>query len=66
LEEFFKFCVHLERGKDGRKLKDIRKLSTLESDWKNFLRYYEGATKNPLDARLSRRMNKVHSFFHII
>jgi hypothetical protein len=59
LKEFFRFCLRLTTGKNGRKLPGIGKLSTLGQDWKSFLRYYEGATKVPLDTELGLRMNKV-------
>uniref|UniRef100_A0A093UP37 Uncharacterized protein n=1 Tax=Talaromyces marneffei PM1 TaxID=1077442 RepID=A0A093UP37_TALMA len=58
LTEFFRFCLRLSTGKDGRKLPGIGKLSSLGQDWKSFLRYYEAATGSPLDEELGRKMNK--------
>jgi hypothetical protein len=63
LMEFFRFCLHLKLGKNGRKLKGISKLSALGQDWKSFLRYYKGATKVPLDTELGRKINKVRSIY---
>ena len=61
LTEFFRFCLRLRTGKDGRRLPGIGKLSSLGQDWKSFLRYYEAATGVPLDEELGRKMNKVSS-----
>ncbi|KGQ01674.1 hypothetical protein PAAG_11667 [Paracoccidioides lutzii Pb01] len=55
---FFNWCFKLTSGKGGRRLKGTTKSSSLRGDWKNFLRYYEGATDTKMDPRLMRLMRK--------
>ncbi|KAJ5795929.1 uncharacterized protein N7518_004469 [Penicillium psychrosexuale] len=42
---FLRWCLLLERGKDGRYIKGINKASTFETDWKNLRCYYQKLTK---------------------
>ncbi|OJD25382.1 hypothetical protein ACJ73_03243 [Blastomyces percursus] len=56
---FLNWGFKLKFGKGGRRLKRTNKSSSLDGDWKNFLRYYEGATGTKLDGRLMRLMWKV-------
>ncbi|KAE8414837.1 hypothetical protein BDV36DRAFT_298673 [Aspergillus pseudocaelatus] len=44
---FLCWCLRLRRGKNGRKLKGIKKFKSLDTDWKSFLRYYEKVTGEP-------------------
>ncbi|EDN05396.1 predicted protein [Histoplasma mississippiense (nom. inval.)] len=55
---FLNWRFKLKFGKGGRRLKGTRKSSSLDGDWKNFLRYHEGATGTKLDGRLMRLMRK--------
>lgn len=56
---FLRWCLKLRRGKNGRRLKRIKKASTLDTNWKMFLRHYEQVNGDPMDAKLCRRMRKV-------
>lgn len=50
---FLSYCLKLKFGRDGRRLKGIRKASTLYADWKNFRGYYRKMTRtsiNPQDS----------------
>ncbi|KAE8413590.1 hypothetical protein BDV36DRAFT_286879 [Aspergillus pseudocaelatus] len=55
---FLRWCLHLRRGKNGRKLKGIKKFKSLDTDWKLFLCHYEKVTGEPIDDALGRRMRK--------
>ncbi|KAE8130760.1 hypothetical protein BDV38DRAFT_291355 [Aspergillus pseudotamarii] len=55
---FLRWCLRLRRGKNGRKLKGIKKFKSLDTDWKSFLRHYEKVTGEPMDDALGRRMRK--------
>ncbi|PIG80606.1 hypothetical protein AARAC_007640 [Aspergillus arachidicola] len=55
---FLRWCLRLQRGKNGRKLKGIKKFKSLDTDWKSFLRHYEKVTGEPMDDALGRRMRK--------
>ncbi|BDD63414.1 hypothetical protein MAP00_008306 [Monascus purpureus] len=55
---FLHWCLRLRRGKNGRKLKGIKKFKSLDTDWKSFLRHYEKVTGEPMDNALGRRMRK--------
>lgn len=56
---FVRWCLRLRLGKNGRKLKGIKKFKALDTDWKSFLRHYEKLTEEPMDDALGRRMRKV-------
>ncbi|KAL2817948.1 hypothetical protein BDW59DRAFT_152275 [Aspergillus cavernicola] len=45
LYRFLGWCLKLERGKEGRRLKRIHKSSSLNTDWKNLRGYYQKLTK---------------------
>ncbi|THC87622.1 hypothetical protein EYZ11_012932 [Aspergillus tanneri] len=49
LYRFLGWCLKLERGKNGRRLKGIHKSSSLETDWKNLRGYYQKLTKNKIN-----------------
>ncbi|KAI2834294.1 hypothetical protein CBS11350_10827 [Aspergillus niger] len=55
---FVRWCLRLRLGKNGRKLKGIKKFKALDTDWKSFLRHYEKLTEEPMDDALGRRMRK--------
>ncbi|KAJ5950701.1 uncharacterized protein N7479_009114 [Penicillium vulpinum] len=55
---FLRWCLRLRRGKNGRRSKGIRKASTLDTFWKNFLRHYEQINGDPMHDKLGRRMRK--------
>ncbi|EDN06475.1 predicted protein [Histoplasma mississippiense (nom. inval.)] len=55
---FFNWRFKLKLGKGGRRLRGTKKSSALKGDWKNFLRYYEGATGTKIDAKLMRLTRK--------
>ncbi|KAL3255990.1 hypothetical protein ABHI18_007893 [Aspergillus niger] len=42
---FLGWCLKLDRGKNGRRLKCIHKASSLNMDWKNLRGYYQKLTK---------------------
>ncbi|KAK2742490.1 hypothetical protein FQN57_005381 [Myotisia sp. PD_48] len=49
LHRYFNWRLKLKKGIDGRRLKGIKKLSSLEILWKNFLRYYERSRGHSLN-----------------
>ncbi|KAL4810583.1 hypothetical protein BDV18DRAFT_127695 [Aspergillus unguis] len=55
---FIRWCLRLRRGKDGRRLKGIKKFKSLDTDWKSFLRHYEKLTGEAMEDALGRRMRK--------
>ena len=58
---FIRWCLRLRRGKDGRRLKGIKKFKSLDTDWKLFLRHYEKLTGEAMEDALGRRMRKVET-----
>ena len=56
---FLGWCLKLTRGTDNRRLKGIRKSSTLETDWKTFCGYYEMVTKTKIDGNTSKEVRRV-------
>ncbi|KAJ5871101.1 uncharacterized protein N7529_003454 [Penicillium soppii] len=59
LTGFLRWCPQLRRGKNGRRVKRIKKASSLDTNWKMFLRHYEQVNGDPMDDKLGRRMRKV-------
>ncbi|OXV09201.1 hypothetical protein Egran_03036 [Elaphomyces granulatus] len=53
---FLGWCLKLTRGTDNRRLKEIRKSSTLETDWKTFCGYYEMVTKIRIDGNTNKEV----------
>ncbi|KAK2737835.1 hypothetical protein FQN57_007393 [Myotisia sp. PD_48] len=56
---FFNWRLKLKKGKGGRRLRGIKKVSAIETPWKNFLRYYERSTHRKLDKKTIRKWKKV-------
>lgn len=60
---FLGWCLKLERGKKGRRLKGINKSSSLETDWKNLRGYYQKLTRiniNDEDGSEVRRVSNIN------
>lgn len=64
LTQFLCWCLRLRRGKNGRRLKGIKKASALDTNWKMFLRHYEKINGDPMEDKLGRRMRKVGTNQH--
>ncbi|KAL2380416.1 hypothetical protein RJZ90_004605 [Blastomyces dermatitidis] len=63
LYQFFNWHFRLKLGKRDHQLKGMNKLSTLNDNWKFFLRYYESATGIKVDRQLMRLMQKISPNF---
>ncbi|PMB71342.1 hypothetical protein BM221_003809 [Beauveria bassiana] len=59
LHTFFKWKLSQKLGKDGRKLKGIKKKSSLETYWKIFRLYFSREVGEKINLVISRNMHKV-------
>ena len=59
LYSFFDWILKRKVGKDGRKLRGIKKRSTLGTYWKVFRLFFEMETGDKLCAKLNRKMHRV-------
>ncbi|RMJ22220.1 hypothetical protein PHISP_06911 [Aspergillus sp. HF37] len=55
---FLGWCLRLQRGKEGRRLKGIHKFSSLEADWKNFRGYYQKITKTRIGSENGQEVRR--------
>ncbi|KAJ5249289.1 hypothetical protein N7468_000740 [Penicillium chermesinum] len=62
LYRFLRWCLQIDRGKDGRHLKGINKASTLETDWKNLRLYYQKLTKIVINDKDSSEIRRGMKF----
>ena len=59
LDSFFDWMLSQRVGEDGRRLRGIRKKSTLETYWKVYRLVYERATGSKIGGQITRQMHRV-------
>jgi hypothetical protein len=59
VHRFLNYCMKLKSGQDGRRLKGIKKATSLRADWKSLRGFYRKITRSSISEEFGEEVNAV-------